>query len=303
MKKIKLFQEYFDNGPSHTGTLSHEINSKDMNDLQWGPLYYNRGIKDLLTKFYFTQFNHNKSVEERFNKDISVIINKISKDCKPFVTQFRKEKCESLIYRGVEKWSDTEVIKSQNIQDLREKHPQYQNLFDLMMEKNTRKNRKPKDTPSSISKMMDDAFEKKLGLRLRSQGVFGISSVGVTLHYGYPWILIPIGNFDFYWSPDVDDLWNWAENQWDDYFQEFGEEDGNFIGNDNYDTKSNEHFKQDMEEMASGYKKDNLKGAIQSRHEITFLCDKYLLVNSMYSDAILKWLTNEYKFENNKLIY
>jgi hypothetical protein len=301
MKKIKLFKEYFDNGPQHTGTLSHEISSKDINDLQWGPLYYNKGVKDLLTKFYFTQFNHNKSVEERFNDDISVIISKISKDCQPFVNQFRKEKCESLIYRGVDNISN-DYIKSQNINDINEKNPRYPNLFNLMMEKITRKNRKPKDTPLDISKTMDDIFQKELGIRLRSQGVFGISSIGVTLHYGYPFILIPIGNFDFYWGA-VDDLWNWAENSFGDYYEEFGEEDGKFIGNEEYDSKSNARFKEDMEEIAKTYKKDNLKGAIQSRHEITFVCDKYLLVNSMFSVPILKWLKNEYKFIDNNLIY
>ena len=286
MKKIKLFKEYFDNGPSHTGTLNHEVNQKDINNLTWGPLYYNKNTNELLKKFYFTQFNHNKTVEERFNQDISVIISKMEKECQPFINQFRKENCNSLIYRGVLNWSGSDVIKSQSINDVKEKHHQYPNLFDLMIEKTTRKNRKPKDTPLDISRIMDDVFKKELGLKLRSQGVFGISSIGVVLHYGYPWILLPIGKFDFYWG-SVDDLWNWAENTFNDYYEEFGE------GNDRYEIESDARFKEDMKKMAKTYKKDNLKGAIESRHEITFVCDKYLLINSMFSDAILKWLKGE----------
>lgn len=289
MKQIKLFKEFFTQ--QHLDDLNSKSN-KDIHDMKWGLLLYNKTTEELLKKFYFFEYKHNKSVEERFNTDISIILSKLEKDCQPFIKQFKNEGCNSLIYRGIKDWDKVPVIKSPNLKDHKENNKNNEHLFDLMMEKNTRKDRKPKDTPSSISKIMDDAFENQLGVRLRSQGVFGISSVGVTLHYGYPWILIPIGNFEFYWSPDVDDLWNWTEMAWDNYYQEFGDDD----------TKSN-LFKQDMEEMASRYKKGNLKAAIQSIHEITFLCDRYLLINSMYSDAILGWMTGEYKFEDGKLIY
>jgi hypothetical protein len=291
MKNIKLFEEFFH--------MDDEWGNKDINDLTWGPMFYNKKTEDLLTKFYFKYYNHRISVEDRFNQDISMIIEKISSDCKPFIQQFKSENCNKLIYRGAE---ISDAIKSPNFKDAINKS-EHLNLYDLMIEKVVRKNRKPKDTPSDMSKIIDDTFFKTLGVRLRSQGVFGVSKISTTIHYGYPWIFIPVGNFESYWSPHIHDLWSWAEDQYNDYYQDFGEENGKFIGHDEYDAKSDAKFKEDMEAFSHTYKKGDLKGAISSGNEITFLCDNYLLVNSMYSDAILKWIKGEYEYKNGKLIY
>jgi len=70
-----------------------------------------------------------------------------------------------------------------------------------------RKDRKPVDTNKKLHKAMDDEFQKKFGWRVRSNGAFTfiwkISSIGDSIHS----IFLPIGKFDYTWSPSVHDTY------------------------------------------------------------------------------------------------
>jgi hypothetical protein len=68
-------------------------------------------------------------------------------------------------------------------------------------------NRAPKDTPQDVSKLLDDAFERKFGWRPRSQGVFGVSNFDTARLYGQVYILFPVDGFKYVYSATIKDLY------------------------------------------------------------------------------------------------
>lgn len=84
---------------------------------------------------------------------------------------------------------------------------------DIPFIKDVRKDRKPKDTHEGVSRIIDDMFYDKFGFRPRSQGLFcfGMSSKNPFLDdiidFGQSYVIFPIGNFKFIWSPQIDDFY------------------------------------------------------------------------------------------------
>lgn len=84
---------------------------------------------------------------------------------------------------------------------------------DIPFIKEVRKDRKPKDTNEGVSRIVDDMFYDKFGFRPRSQGLFcfGMPSrdpmFDDMVEFGIPYIIFPIGNPKFIWSPKVNDFY------------------------------------------------------------------------------------------------
>lgn len=63
-----------------------------------------------------------------------------------------------------------------------------------------RKDRQPRDTAPLIHKLMDDYFNDRFGMRVRSQGLFTIGDSFKSDAYGYPYYVFPVGEFKFLWG-------------------------------------------------------------------------------------------------------
>ena len=80
----------------------------------------------------------------------------------------------------------------------------------------TRKNREPLDTCIKLHNILNDSFKKYTGIKARSETVFCIPNKKVTKVYGKPFIMIPIGKFDYIWSPKINDLYYYIEQKYFD---------------------------------------------------------------------------------------
>lgn len=120
----------------------------------------------------------------------------MAKNCQPFLKEIKQHNIKKFIYRGTNK----------KIIDIEKIIP--------------RKNRKPKDMSPNLQKIFDEFFYKKFRWKPRSEGVFTIGDIkSIRGVYGIPYIFVPIGEYKYLWSPDVDDLYE--EIDYEDYSDEF----------------------------------------------------------------------------------
>ena len=68
------------------------------------------------------------------------------------------------------------------------------------------KNREPVDTDHNVSSTADKWFEKKFGIKYRSNSLFVTGNLGTAEEYGETVAIFPIGEFSFCWSPKVSDF-------------------------------------------------------------------------------------------------
>ena len=69
-----------------------------------------------------------------------------------------------------------------------------------------RTDRRPRDTPRWVHDAVDDFFEDKFNVQLRSASLFVSSGLREVTGYGKIYIVIPMGNYHSYFSPKVLDL-------------------------------------------------------------------------------------------------
>lgn len=115
----------------------------------------------------------------------------IRAECKPFLAQTKLP-----LYRGMSNVplpEDAEQAKSWPISK-------------LMPHKMQRKDRAPKDTDKTLSKIFDEAIATVAGFKPRSEGTFAVGREDVANLYGDAFLIFPKGEFKFVWSPLVEDL-------------------------------------------------------------------------------------------------
>jgi hypothetical protein len=172
------------------------------------------------------------------------IFDNIIRDCQPFLRQINNEVDKFVLYRGVTKLK-----------------PVY----------TPSKNRLPLHTPKDVHEKLDAGFDKLLGIKPRSQGVFATGNKTEVNYYGIRGdgiiAMFPIGEFQFVWSPIVRDIVKLSDDidlpfngiaELYEYPDEFTAGQVGFI----------------LKQLR--YRKnDDLKKAIASKNEIMILCDQY----------------------------
>lgn len=172
---------------------------------------------------------------EHTNDDFKNVIEILERDCKPFLDEVKSNNIEP-IFRSVER------IKLDEIG---------------MIKKLCRTDRRPLSTAVSVSNQLDDLFLDKFGVKLRSNGVF--TSKRKELLYGNPYIFFPIGNYKYYWSTEVNDLY------------------AKLV-----------FTSQPLEDLVDTYQDNDLKSA--GYQEITFVCDEYYLIGYSYLNEYIKYM-------------
>lgn len=114
--------------------------------------------------------------------------------------------------------------------------------------KTVRQNRKPKDMLPHIHKELDKRFNEKFGWKARSQSLFVTGKYNEARPYGNVYIIIPVGDYKFAWSDEIDDLLTYMRS--------------------NYIRANETVYEGDYDELMGTYTDKNLTKAIFSDHEI-----------------------------------
>jgi hypothetical protein len=154
------------------------------------------------------------------------VVSKIRKSCAPYLSQTKLP-----VYRGMVTNKDTLVHKM-------------------------RIDRQPLDTNKKVHDAFDLEFTDHFGWPYRSMAVFATGDASIAAGYankGDLVIMIPMGNFNFLWSPVYEDM---------------------FAVSHRVDEDDEENFQADVEYYVEQgkYTDKNLDAAVRSENEIMFAC-------------------------------
>lgn len=232
-----------------------------------------------IKEFFDFEDSEDYYVDKLPKDDFNIIKNILEEECSDAIKLMKN----GLLYRGI-KYADMHHINGKYILG--------------MYVKEVRKNRRAKDTSSTINTLLNDEFEKQIGIRLREECVFATRDVNEAGEYKseteqLDFIIFPIGKFDYYLNTEVDDLYgtmNKVSNSiWYNNYSRFSGIRSTTLTISISEKEHEELRKTNIENIVSGYVKNadisDFKG------EVCIICDKYYLVDSRYLDEI------------NKLIY
>jgi len=227
---------------------------------------------------------------ERFMEDISEesshedVIAFIKANCKFILAEIRKTpaslKDYNFLYRGIKKSfnKDDSFIGDRNY-----------------FIGTVRKDRRPKDLSIDLHVLFDNAFEEVFGWKARSQGLFTSGHKSDTSSYGRPYVVFPIGQFNFIYSKEITDLYTDLDNSLRNY---------NIITKYNLKIKNKkklikmwDSYDEDYQHraqlriqmlkqypeivkalVAQEYTDKNLSEGLKAHNEIMINCDKYVAV-------------------------
>ena len=229
-------------------------------------------------------------------RNVDFVWEALLKDCKPFLKELKKSvsSIDSLFYRGYDNFNGGTYG---------------------FQKKKSRVNRRPRDTPLEVHEIFDDKFHDKFGWYVRTEGIFVTSNSSLARSYGTATIFFPIGKYKYVWSPKIEDLYNDLGSEYlehvegalkgnydsDDseyeYELEYGEHGGSGHWNDE-ETEDEwipdveyedwleqknadiiDEFEERLRKAIDTFKSNDMKGALKTRHEITFKCSEYYLVS------------------------
>jgi hypothetical protein len=186
----------------------------------------------------------------RFDKISSIL----QKDCGQFLDLLRKWNIEGL-YRGFK--NPRGVVTN--------------GLYKIDVTERT-----SRDMKRVVSDVFDSGFENKFNIPLRKKGVFVTKSFSVATDYSpleNVYLFFPIGNFRYFWNPQVDDLFIKVRDRWwyekDPFFWDRG-------------------VRNEINDICNGYKEGGIEDV--RYHEITFICDSYFLLDIDYFQEFQNFL-------------
>ena len=208
---------------------------------------------------------------------IDSIIAKVKKDCKTYL----READDCLMYRGFNS----------------------EKFFEPMTIIQHFPNRKPINTTTLAHNMLDDYSLEKFGWKIRSDTLFVSGDYYRARDYSYDsnnvYVVFPIDEFEFVWSPKVDDFYAGGEDMPDPQVHNIN----TYVPTDEYRKEVYEFFD------GLNYQADDLSAAIKSKNEIMLnakkyyvirVCDLFFSVNNMppfllkINSSIAKELTMDF---------
>ena len=148
--------------------------------------------------------------------------------------------------------------------------------------------------PKHLHDLFDYEFNKKFGWKARSEGVFITNNRKDTLVYGNPYIFIPQHPFRFLYSTEIKDLYSDVSGE-NSIFLDFLEvailnDDDEMIDilSQDYNDKDIKTKQEIINNIMNTYKNNNIKLAIDYKHEIMFDCNEYYLFEESVFKQILK---------------
>ena len=143
--------------------------------------------------------------------------------------------------------------------------------------------REPADSSEIMHQIADDWFYDNTGIRFRSNSIFCSGRMNDADDYGIVTIMIPIGNFDFCWSPTVHDMfgafdelvdWWWLDDEYDGDDDEDSDEYNNSLSSATDKlTSALRAAKYQFNSSIAGFRK-----GISSGNEMMIHCDEYYIL-------------------------
>jgi hypothetical protein len=196
-----------------------------------------------------------ESIESEINFD--KIVEVLSTECSEFLDILEQFNIEG-VFRGHKIWDEG-------------------NIVDGFWKITPFEKRLPRDTKSSISKLLDEEFEKKFGIPLRSKGIFASKDMSIAKDYGKhkneAFLFFPKNGFRYFWNPQIDDL-----------FTEL-RDNTSFYNKEPFFWSSSE--KREFQNILYGYQEGEIEKV--KWQEITFICDEYYLLDLDYYDKFLNY--------------
>jgi len=195
------------------------------------------------------------------------MISFIKKNCKPYINLARKSGVDDFLFRGINSTKDYVI-------------------------KNVRTDRKPADMNEYVHKQLDKVFKEKFGWPARSNSLFCVPSESRAIPYGNLHVVIPIGKFDYLWSPKSKDLYmeikklsiidQYAEDRFISIRKQYKELHGwdpkKFMGFLRILNQKIENFVNDMNfQKNTGFRTLMIN---YKKHEVMINCKKYIAVNA-----------------------
>lgn len=176
-----------------------------------------------------------------------------------FSPQFLGRSGHQLMYRGIKSMPES----AGNFEANGNLYPFY--IFDV------RKDRKPRDTNSELSAIIDDWFEEEFAFSARSQSAFCTGNRTFALTFGLESVAVfPVGKFSYIWTPNSQDLIDeFQDNK--NIKQQFYVSDKN--GKRVISTDAVHSYLKSLK-----FTNNNLPAAIKSGNEIMVDCDKYIAI-------------------------
>jgi len=136
-----------------------------------------------------------RALFERASPLSKSVAQKIINDCKPFIHEVI-DIDENRLYRGLK--LDSFARRAEEVAE-------------DVYRATVRKDRVPLNTPEFIHTFMDEWMEKELGRKFRSESIFCAADRQTVLNFGKPYVILPIGEFAYAWSPFIEDVFSDVE--------------------------------------------------------------------------------------------
>ena len=170
-------------------------------------------LKGEITKFEIN-LKEKKSLNDENFDDILKIL---ERDCSTFIREIKDSK--SVVFRGFKKIGSPHIENDKSIPGL--------------YKKERRRSRYTLDLRGDFSDDLDAIFVKMFNFRLRSDGVFTSKCPFTAAGYSdsptnfstkrKAYIFFPIGDYNYYWNPNINDLFSHVEDE--DWYRYYDEED------------------------------------------------------------------------------
>lgn len=117
----------------------------------------------------------------------------------------------------------------------------------------------PRDTNRFIHDFVNDYLEKKFKWRAREDGIFVTGRYAVAaIYYGVATHIIPVGKYQYIWSPQIEDFTSWVQSF----------TDRSMLKNELIELITSKLNKLD-------FKTDDIKNALTTENEIIIKADSY----------------------------
>lgn len=186
------------------------------------------------------------------------------KNCMPFLkdTKKRIKRTNHFLYRGITGASGKSFF-----------------------EKNVRQDRRPLDSEQRWHEDFGAGFKRKFGVDARKQGLF--CEIIPVYQYGYPYIVIPQGNYYCIWSDTIQDAAEWVPDA--------------IYGYGGHPDAVYDAITKHVDKLMKTYHKGDLGKAILGvegsqggyRTEITVICKKYYAIGEEHTMYLEGFIANE----------
>ena len=176
----------------------------------------NKG-QDKLKRQIVSFENKLKEKKSLNDENFDDVVKILERDCSTFIREIKDSK--SVVFRGFKKIGSPHIENDKSIPGLYKKERQ--------------RGRYPIDLRSDFSDDLDDVFFEMFNFMLRSDGVFTSKCPFIAAGYSdqppdfkskrKSYIFFPIGDYDYYWNPNINDLYSDVEGK--EWYAHYNQED------------------------------------------------------------------------------